>query len=484
MTQDSPTPPPRRYRPGPAELRLRAGRVLRSHVPPTMPIGVRGDEDGPGDQYAREVIDLALRTGEALLATGASASDVTGTVLRLTRAYSLRSISVDVTLTSITVSYHRGPFRDPVTVMRIVPSTAADFTRLEALQELVRDIVEADNPYEDIQARDRLDKIVNQPHPYQRNIVTVAMAFLGAGITALLGGGIWQILLTACIAATIDRVQRRLALAALPAFFSQAVGAAIPTIVALSIWALSKITRVPLELGLTPSVVIATGVVVLLVGLSVVSTAQDVLDGYYVTAAGRTLQVILLSSGVVAGVLVTLWIGKWMRVPLGEVDPSVGLSDALIFSTLAAFVCSSANAVVSYTGLRATAAAGAIGALAWFIFRVVNGLGMELVGATAVAAIVVGASSQFMAATFKLPSLALATGGIVPLVPGLSVYRGIFEMVNGAPDGEGLNALVSAGALGLALAAGVSLGSLPVRRLQADRLQRKLLRRSAGDARE
>lgn len=449
-----------------------------------MPIGVRGDEDGPGDQHAREVIDLALRLGEALLATGASASDVTGTVLRLTRAYSLRSISVNVTLTSITVSYHRGPFRDPLTVMRIVPSTAADYTRLEALQELVRDVVEADDPYEEISARDRLDKIVNRPHPYKRGIVTVAMAFLGAGITALLGGGFWQILLTGMIAAAIDRTQRRLALAALPAFFAQAVGAAIPTSVALGIWALGSATGLPDALDLTPSAVVATGVVVLLVGLSVVSTAQDVLDGYYVTAAGRTLEVILLSAGVVAGVLVTLWIGKWVGVPL-PISTEVGLSDALVLSTVAAFACSGANAVVAYTGPRAALVSGAIGALAWFVFRVVNQLGMDLVGATAVAAVVVGATSQVAAGALKLPSLALATGGIVPLVPGLSVYRGIFEMVNGSgSDTEGLNSLVTAGAIGLALAAGVSLGSLPIRRMRADGLQRKLLRRSAGDARE
>lgn len=449
-----------------------------------MPIGVRGDEDGPGDQYAREVVDIALRLGEALLATGASASDVTSTVLRLTGAYSLRSISVNVTLTSITVSYHRGPFRDPLTVMRIVPSTASDFSRLEALHKLVRDIVESDDPYNEIQARDRLDRIVSRPHPYRRSIVTCAIALLGAGITALLGGGVWQILLTGLIAAAIDRTQRRLALLSLPAFFSQAFGAAIPTAVALGIWALSDVTRVPLSLGLTPSVVIATGVVVLLVGLSVVSTAQDTLDGYYVTAAGRTLEVVLLSAGAVAGVLVTLWLGKWLGVPLSGISPRVGLSDALIFSTAAAFVCGAANAIASYTGARASIVAGAVGALAWFVFRMASQLGMEIIGATAVAAVVVGAASHLLADGLRLPSLAIATGGIVPLVPGLSVYRGIFEMVEGTEGSQGINSLITAGAIGMALAAGVSFGALPVRRWRADHVQRRLLGRSAADTRD
>lgn len=50
--------------------------------------------DGVDQRAARAVIDLAMRVGETLLSTGASASDMVATALRLTDAYGLRSVPV------------------------------------------------------------------------------------------------------------------------------------------------------------------------------------------------------------------------------------------------------------------------------------------------------------------------------------------------------------------------------------------------------
>jgi hypothetical protein len=125
--------------------------------------------DGVDQRTARAVIDLAMRVGETLLSTGASASDVVATVLRLIDAYGLRSVHVDVTFTSISVSYHRGPDADPMTVMRGVKVRSADLTRLERLQTLVRDI--AQEPVEIDVARARFDDLIKSPHPYRRWVV-------------------------------------------------------------------------------------------------------------------------------------------------------------------------------------------------------------------------------------------------------------------------------------------------------------------------
>jgi uncharacterized membrane protein YjjB (DUF3815 family) len=57
----------------------------------------------------------------------------------------------------------------------------------------------------------------------------------------------------------------------------------------------------------------------------------------------------------------------------------------------------------------------------------------------------------------KVPPLVLALAGISPLLPGLTVYRGFYELsVEGLTDG--LVTIRLALAIGLALAAGVTLG--------------------------
>lgn len=483
----SPLPGQPRPRPRPAVgvLRQRAEHVIRARRAPTQAIGIRGDEDGPSDQRAREVIDLCLRIGELLLGSGASASDVTSTLLRLARAYGVRSLHVDVTYTSITVSYHRGPFRDPMTVMRIVDTMAADFSRLEAVQALVRRIVQADDPGELEVTRESIDRIIAAHHPYRRIVVTLALALLGGAVAALLGGGLLLVLISAVCAAVVDRVQRSLSLWGVPAFFAQAVGAAIPTAVAVAFWQVAAETGYDLPQELSPSLIVATGVVVLLAGLSVVSVAQDTLDGYYVSASGRAFEVLVLTGGVAAGVLAVLGIATRLNVPIVVSTRALSLSGDLVVELLAATLVAAANAVAAYTGPRAVLYSAGVGAVGWVAFRIgTDGLDLPLAAATALSALVVGAVATWVSFVFRVPGLALITGGIVPLLPGLSVYRGILGIVQQGPTSDALGPLVLAASIGMAIAGGVSLGALPVRRAFADRVQRRLLRRSAADTRD
>jgi uncharacterized membrane protein YjjP (DUF1212 family) len=249
----TPTPrPARSSRVVGRTLRERAGRALREIDPPTDVLSVWLGADGVDQHTARAVIDLAMRMGETLLSTGASASDVVATVLRLTDAYGLRSVHVDVTFTSISVSYHRGPDADPMTVMRGIKVRSTDLTRLERLQTLVRDI--ADERVEIDEARLRFRAVVRAPHPYRRWVVTGSLATVAAAVAALLGGT-WIILaLSFVTTAAVDRAQRWLAHRGVAAFFTQVVGGAIPTVVAVGLLAAIS-AGVPGVQGISPSLV-------------------------------------------------------------------------------------------------------------------------------------------------------------------------------------------------------------------------------------
>src|SRR5664279_3246161 len=180
----TPTPrPPRSSQLAGRSLRERAEQAVRAIDPPTDVLSPWLGTDGVDQRTARSVIDLAMRVGETLLSTGASASDVVATVLRLTDAYDLRSVHVDVTFTSISVSYHRGPDADPMTVMRGIKVRSTDLTRLERLQRLVRDI--ADEKVEIDEARIRFRSVIRAPHPYRRWVVTGSLATVAAAVTAL-----------------------------------------------------------------------------------------------------------------------------------------------------------------------------------------------------------------------------------------------------------------------------------------------------------
>ena len=100
--------------------------------------------------------------------------------------------------------------------------------------------------------------------------------------------------------------------------------------------------------------------------------------------------------------------------------------------------------------------------------------------ASATAAVVVGFCGEALTDRLGIPPLLVAVCGILPLLPGLAIYRGLFAVVVDADVPGGVNALVGAAATGLALAAGVVLGRYFGRPLggRRDRFDRRVRRRA------
>jgi uncharacterized membrane protein YjjB (DUF3815 family) len=104
--------------------------------------------------------------------------------------------------------------------------------------------------------------------------------------------------------------------------------------------------------------------------------------------------------------------------------------------------------------------------------------------ACAAAAVLLGFCGEALSDRLQVPPLLVAVCGIVPLLPGLAIYRGLFEIVVDGDVEGGTAALVGAAAIGLALAAGVALGEYLGRPLSGkrDRFDRSVRRRAtAGD---
>src|SRR5690625_3528762 len=115
---------------------------MRAVREPTQRIVLTDPDEEISQRHARSVIDLCLRTGEAMLAAGASAADVVATVLRISDTYELSGMQVDITFTSITVSVRRGLDEDPISVMRVVKARTTDYTRIQGVYKLISEITE------------------------------------------------------------------------------------------------------------------------------------------------------------------------------------------------------------------------------------------------------------------------------------------------------------------------------------------------------
>lgn len=457
-------------------LTSRARRAVAGSGPPTFAFGVRRRDSGLSEHHEATVLDMALRTGEALVATGAPVADVTLAMQRMAAGFGVVGAQIDITFNSITVSIDRDD--RSLTRVRVIEVRTSDYSRLTALMRLVDDA--ADRRIGLVEAAERLEALLVAPHPYRRWVVTIALGAMAAGVAVLLGGG-WQVaLLAAATTVVIDRVLRSLRHRGLPYLFQQALGSAIATSVALVLlWGQGRfgwdVSVLP------PSLVVASGIVVLLAGLSLVGAAQDAISGFPLTAAARSYEVILYTVGIVIGIGFVLDVGSRFGVPLAISDLDF-FSASVPVRVIAGAVIAAAWAVASYTPWRLLPLVAGIGGVGVLINNAIGAVGLGPSGRAFVAALAVGAVAGLAARRFGAPVLVVAVCGITPMLPGLTIYRAMFGIVESGNLLAGSAELVQAVSVGLALAAGVTLGEFVASntRLQTDRWQRALRRRARG----
>jgi uncharacterized membrane protein YjjP (DUF1212 family) len=423
----------------------------------------------PDDPTVHFVLDLAIRIGEVQMSSGAGASDVTATIIAVADAYGLPHCEVDVIFTSITVTCHRGVDLPPVTSLRVVRTRGLDYTRLALVERLVRDITRGRITVRD--AHVELNRVTTAPHPYPRWLATAAYAGMAAAVTVLIGGDLLMAGFAALITAVVDRIGRLLNRRALPFFFQQVVGGALATGGALGIVASGIMPD-----HVRPTMVVAASITVLLSGLSVVSTVQDAITGYNVTAAGRTIEVSMMTAGLIAGVVLALNVAVNLGLPPQELaDPLVPSALRLPLQTLAGATAAGCFAVASYATPRAVLVAGIAGGTGagGYSALVLGGIGQ--IASSAIAATAIGFAGGLISRRLRIPPLVVAVSGMVPLLPGLTTYRALFELAV-ERSLTGLPTLMIAASTALALAAGVVLGEYlaqPVR-YGLGRLERRL----------
>lgn len=415
------------------------------------------------DARVTEVLDLAVRVGEVLLASGTAAMDVADQVQFIAATYGLAQCDVDVTYNSIVLSAYRGPTLPPASTMRIVHYRSMDFTRLAAVDRLTRRI-RRDAILPSI-AHEELTAVTTAPHPYNRWTATMAWSAMAATISILLGGGLLIASVAFLTTMVIDRLNRVLNRFGLPFFFQQFVGGLVAATPAATLYTFQN----QLGIDIAPAQIIAAGVVVLLSGLSLVGSVQDAIMGAPITASARFFEVVMMTGGIIAGVAMSLRLTGAVGSTLPPINVEIAtLARVPIFILSGAFV-SLFYALACYAERRALTAAWAGGLAGAIVYVITTKLGIGPVIGSAVAATVVGLAGGLMARRALTPPLVVAVAGITPLLPGLALYRGLYALLNDEPI-VGLGSLLSAFGIGCALAAGVTLGEWLARTLRRPRI--------------
>lgn len=462
------------------------------------------------DRQARRTLNFALRLAETMFHYGADALDVENAIIAVCATYGVENLEVDITNQSVTINYVaettatgqlaaagltpaatvaereagenassfagtpgttgeiRGsgttrtgedPWGDSATsshtVMRVVRSWTDNYSGLADTHQLVIRIIEGEMPLR--RAERELAEINARPKPYARWMVTAATVLV-AGTLALALGASWVgASVAVASAAVVQMVTAKLSAWRIPEFFTLAANAFVVTLVAIVVSALG----VPLS----PPTVIAGGLIMLLPTTRMVSTMQDAINGFPVTAAGRLLSTAMAFLGIVAGIA----LGVSLTVNVLGVPP-IDISQSSFTPTgkltnIAFMLVSTALIAVSMQVKPRHIPPAVAAALAGLLLY--HGVGLVDAGsriATGVGAVASGCVAALLAARSKIPQAVLAIPAMTFLLPGLTLFRGMYAMtVQTEAPGQGINELVNAMASIVLLAAGVVLAKYLMR---------------------
>lgn len=408
---------------------------------------------------------LTMTISDMLLSLGMSSSSVVSKALDITETYCARPVHIDISSSVLMLSQLRGIEKEPLTLIRPVAMRDTNYMSMHEVQKLVYEIHEGHLSLD--QAEQRLDDILKKPKKYPWWLIMLGDGGIAGGVSLMFSTNWRIILVTFIMGMLVDRIIAYFVKKNIPAFFRQAGAAACITLMAALI-NLAADSGIDFFKGMNPTLMVVGGIVMLVAGLVIVGAIQDAIEEYYVTATARMLKVGMLTIGIIIGILIGLYTVRKLGFGIAVSANPLHLT-AIHFQIAGGAIAAAAYAIATQTRARAVIWAGIVGGGALAVMYTAKHLGISVIPASGLAALFVGLIASPFSRRWKTPSLGIISAGIVPLVPGLSLYTALMQLVS-YPTGDyrGLATLFAALATALSIAAGASFGAMLARPLHRD----------------
>ena len=334
------------------------------------------------------VMEIAARIGEILIFSGSSNADARAQVYLAAASYGLHYCHVDIVMSTITIHTNigTGSKRQPLTVVRSAPKWTVNFSKLSAVDRLIRSIHTGMTP--PAVAEQALDDIEAMKSP--RTIFTELLGWgtMGGAFSVMLGGNVFVAIMSFFVAFSIMAVVIWMEGLRIPPFYHNIVGGFMAVVPAAVVYNIAS----TLGLAFSPSQVIGMGIIVLVAGLTLVQSIIDGITRAPVTSTARFFEALLSTAAIVGGVGLGIQFSAWIGYPL---PPLASMSSPVYYEipllVLAGGIGSAALGFAlhaSWTEVLISGATAASGML--FYYFVVVPFGASVVVASGISAIVVG----------------------------------------------------------------------------------------------
>lgn len=397
-------------------------------------------------ERAAQVLDLAGAIGRGLLESACSAADTVETVRQVCRSGGLEHVAAHVSHTKLTLSW-RPPGQEPMARVETIGPRSFDYGRQTRFRNLAQRVTDGRLDLDAAQLAATEAEGARGAYP---GWTIYPLAGSAGASAAILFGGDWRAALAAFAAnVLLAWVMPALGSRGWPAFYLQIIAGFVGQLAALALRLIDP--------GINASVVVIAVILIMFAGMTTTGAVKDAITGWELTAAGRLMEAVVNTAGLVVGIRGGLLVSERLGVDMAIVADVARADFPLWGLMLASAFVGGAFSMVAQSPPRVIAPTATLAALSWLIFAAATGpLGLPAAWASGLSAVAAGAIGVLLARWLRACVDGFAVAAVVPLMPGILIYQGLWKL--GGDLSGATESLVAAAATALALAVGLTFG--------------------------
>jgi len=388
--------------------------------------------------------------GRIILENGGETYRAEDTVLRMARALGLNEPDVFAIPSGLFISFTDEAGEQRTSISRVYLG-GTHLSRVNRVNEISRALtsgkMDPDRLLDELSAAERMGD--GRPAWY----APLMAFFTSAAFAVMFGGGLLEVLLGGLCGALTQLLPRILPSREHSAGMSG-------TLLSSVFCAFIPLTFRAVTGLCATEVVIAASIMPLVPGLSMTNATQDILRGDMVSGVAHCARAIMIAAMVAGGAL----IGTHLSSAVGLMAQSAMPASVLpiwiqaVIAFVSSYLAGAGFGLLLSAPRKATIWGAFLGAVGYTAYWLCMQLGMAETAAMFLGALAAAIGTQIAARRFKMIATVFVTIAILPMVPGLGLYRAMSALAQGQLASGGAIAAHTM-ALILMIALGIALGS-------------------------
>ncbi len=392
---------------------------------------------------------MAAFAGVLMISSGAETHRVEDTISRILGTSNFEHAEALVFPTGLVVTLS-DPERETLSLTSRVPEISNNLGRVADVNQVSREFCSGKITVDE--AIEKLEYIRAQKrYPAYAKVIGYVLA--ASCFTLMFGGSFLDALGTVLCGLVLSFVNLVLGPRIGKGFITTALAGIAITVVSA---AFSFYADTLLDIHFQAHYMIIGGLMPLVPGLAMTNAARDILHGDYLSGSARAIEAFCVAAVIAVGV----------GAGMGIVDLS-GFADSLVLNfnlsvdslgRFFAVVIASGLAIFGFELLFDTQwkhmfFCALSAALSWAVFLIADSLGASDVWASFYATLAVDLFAHINARVLKAPVIIFLVAGILPLVPGVSIYKSVYAIMysEGGAGQTLLGAILCVGVIALAI---------------------------------